>query len=259
MATSFELKGGIALYALCDPISGKMRYIGYSNAVKRRYRKHCRAVDHTHRDCWIRSLAKKGMTPSLKMLAVVGDHEIAVIAMLRRRGLKLTNGTRGGDGVIGHTPSAETRAKISAAHAGKRLTEEQKAKLRVPKPPRTAEHRARLSAAHAAMTEDQRRQRSERMSVAHKGRKLSDEHRKKLSIAHTGVKRAPFSAEHRARLSAAHMGRSNGPHSEETKALIGAAHRNKKRNPLPPEQRAKLSASLKAYWAKRRLAVEVLQ
>lgn len=73
---------------------------------------------------------------------------------------------------LGHIVSAATRAKISAAHKGRK---------------------------NGPMSEETRK----RLSAANSGRKLSEAHRRKLALAKIGRKRGPYSAQHKANISAA--------------------------------------------------------
>ncbi len=85
--------------------------------------------------------------------------EVALIAAIGRADLgrgPLVNLTDGGDRMAGWVPSAETRAKIGAAHRGKTVSAEA----------RTA------------------------MSIARRGRPKSSDHRQKIGQAHIGMKRS---------------------------------------------------------------------
>lgn len=85
------------------------------------------------------------------------EMERDIIELLKKAGHRLVNKTDGGEGVPGYTHTAETRAKISAANIGRKL-----------------------SAAHR-----------EKMSEAHRGRVFSLVTRQKISQALTGRKRPP--------------------------------------------------------------------
>ena len=71
----------------------------------------------------------------------------------------------------------------------------------------TKETRKKMSLAQKGkiISEEQRK----KQSIANKGQIFSEEHRKKLSIAKIGKKRKPFSEEHRKNLSLAKMGNIN--------------------------------------------------
>jgi hypothetical protein len=102
-------------------------------------------------------------------------------------------------GRIGHIPSEETRAKMSAAHIGKPGTMTGKK--------HTEQARARMSASRFGKPGTMR------------GRKHTTEARAKMSAARTGRK---FSVEHRERIGAAQRGRRL---SEERKAELRATRR----------------------------------
>lgn len=183
---------------------GMIRYVGKTiRNLNRRLIAHlCESRNgaKNHRADWIRSLTAVGKLPIIKAIRLVnGDgckEEIRMIATLRAKGVKLVNGTDGGDGAsfahsvsqsardkisksmvgnkrfLGRTHSAETRLKMSLAQKGRILTDE---------------HRRNLSDAlkgrvGRVFTDDMRLQ----MSIACKGRIHLEEHRKKISI---GLKR----------------------------------------------------------------------
>lgn len=83
------------------------------------------------------------------------------------------NETDGGDGSIGRVVSLETREKISRAHKGKKLSKDQKEKIRQTLTGRPSPTKGRH------MSEEVRK----KMSQSHMGMKFTDEHRRNLSIA----------------------------------------------------------------------------
>ena len=83
------------------------------------------------------------------------------------------NETDGGDGSIGRVVSLETRAKISRAHKGKKLSKEQREKISLTLTGRPSPTKGRR------MSEETR----EKMSKSHTGMVFTEEHRKNLSIA----------------------------------------------------------------------------
>jgi hypothetical protein len=167
------------------------------------------------------------------------EYEIALISLLGRKDQGtgcLRNFTDGGDGASGCSPSAETRAKLSAAVSaalkGRTFS---------------AEHRANLSAAKSNQSPETRA----RIGAASKGRKPSPETRAKISAAvSAALKGRKPSPETRAKLSAA---KSN--QSPETRAKIGAAGKGRI---FSPEARAKISAALAAHHAANRAQREAL-
>lgn len=78
----------------------------------------------------------------------------------------------------------------------------------------------------ASLTEEQRTEISRRASLAHKGKVLSDETRRKISEAHKG-KSLPRTPEWQAKISAALRGRKGKPLSNEAKQKISAANKGR--------------------------------
>ncbi len=150
---------GWIVYGLRDPRTAELRYVGFtSQAVERRLFEHRYAARYrtTHLYCWWRSCESE---PSLVILDS-GEgpwedgfaREREIISQMRAAGVRLTNLTDGGDGTPGMKASDQARAKISAAHRGRKHSPEhvanQAASLRgVPHPP---ERRAAISAGIAA-------------------------------------------------------------------------------------------------------------
>lgn len=116
------------LYGLTDPITNKIRYIGYTTKkLIKRKQQHingCKIKDlNCHRCKWINKLAKDNLKPEIKLLFTVPfekvkDLEIELIKHYKQFS-KLTNNTNGGDGTIGLKPSEETRNKMRLRMLGK--------------------------------------------------------------------------------------------------------------------------------------------
>lgn len=114
----------VTIYALCDPESGMIRYIG-----KTRYTPERRLTYHLTRSGksklpsanWLRSLKVSGLRPIIVDLDRVGldddwaSRERFWIATCRDAGFRLLNLTDGGEGLHGLELTAEHRAKISRA------------------------------------------------------------------------------------------------------------------------------------------------
>lgn len=156
------------IYALIDPRTGEVRYIGKSHRPCERLANHLNDRSICHRTNWLRSLVAAGLKPTLKILAEAYPSsswqaaERAWIQYAREQGWPLTNGTDGGDGVPGlspetrerivaasrgRKPSPETRARIGKASKGRKHTEAYKQFMRQRMSVRvfTEEHRQRIS------------------------------------------------------------------------------------------------------------------
>ena len=231
------------IYALKDPRTDSIRYVGWAFDVKRRFQAHLlRAkLDRTHKDCWLRKLAGEGITPSLEVLETgAGDGwalaERAWIFKLRAIGHDLTNTSDGGSGGFsGGVHSLEAREKIAAASRGRMMSAETLAKL-------VASLKASSTrAAHMAKLAEHNRGKPRsaetraKVSAGNKGKKLSAETVAKIVAARRLQKLSP---EHIAALAA---GRDN----PETRAKIAAGNRGRL---VSPETRAKIGAARRAAW-----------
>lgn len=92
------------IYALKDPESGEIRYIGKANDSEKRLRSHLRDAKRrmTPVYCWIQKLAKDGKTPKLEVLLFCQkdawpEYERILIAEYRVGGARLLNVADGGD------------------------------------------------------------------------------------------------------------------------------------------------------------------
>lgn len=141
----------IFIYALVDPDSKKIRYIGKSIRPQQRLTNQMNESSNCHRSNWLQSLRANGKKPYQIILQELKDDadwqtcEIAWIRYGRQSGWPLTNNTDGGDGVCGlpeetrklmasvwkgrkHKP--ETIEKLKAARAKRVITESTKHKQR---------------------------------------------------------------------------------------------------------------------------------
>lgn len=91
-----------AIYALCDPRTGEVRYVGKANKPEARLKSHLRdarrrATPVYH---WVAKLQREGLTPELRVLAWTDDwcaEERRQIAEHRAQGCRLLNVADGGD------------------------------------------------------------------------------------------------------------------------------------------------------------------
>lgn len=83
----------IYIYALCEPTTGEIRYVGQSTDPRKRVHSHCHRTGATRVFRWTRRLAAHGQLPMLVILAEcqTRDEAVAVetrfIAQLQRRRL----------------------------------------------------------------------------------------------------------------------------------------------------------------------------
>jgi group I intron endonuclease len=127
------------IYAICDPITEDIRYIGKSVKGLARcnehwYRRYEQKHAHFHFYRWLKTLAVKPVFKILETCETKEElslRERIWIAVYKPSG-RLTNMTDGGDGSVGRLHSAETRKRISRALEGRiyprgwHLTEEVK-------------------------------------------------------------------------------------------------------------------------------------
>lgn len=114
---------GVSVYYLIDPRDNRIRYVGKAKNPFARFQRHCRAdkdSHHLHVRRWIRQLQFNGLEPLLQIVCWVENdteawrYEIALIAILRAKGISLTNISNGGDGRgINYKHTEETKVAIS--------------------------------------------------------------------------------------------------------------------------------------------------
>ena len=85
------------IYALVDPLTDRIRYVGQTNDLERRYKEHCTILDFSPKCKWVQALNANGLFPTMIILEVV-DSESDVdfreawwIGIGLQRGWELTN------------------------------------------------------------------------------------------------------------------------------------------------------------------------
>ena len=94
------------IYAMVDPNTDEVRYVGKADCVKTRYATHIREAKSgkdSHKCNWIRQLINKNLKPKLIVLEEVSQNdwkaaEIHYIAEYKKLGHNLTNLANGGEG-----------------------------------------------------------------------------------------------------------------------------------------------------------------
>lgn len=226
------------IYALTDPRSKEIRYVGWTVNIKRRVYKHCRDArlgGNTHRDAWLRSLAIAGFSPLCDVLhSGIGtgwaESERYWIQQLRDMGCRLTNHAAGGEGAPGYHKvlSPETRRKMSESHSrpearaaksramrGRNLTDSHKQKLRENAGRRSSEYYAALKLANVGRKDSA--ERTEKTAVKLRGRRRPADVCRRIAEAQRGRKMSAEAIEKSA------AGRRGGKRSDETRAKMRAA------------------------------------
>jgi hypothetical protein len=215
----------ISIYALADPRDGRVRYVGKAADVTRRLQNHLtpgalRRVRHVAR--WLAGLLAAGLRPTVTILETVADGadwQEAERRWIAHHGRDvLTNLTDGGEG------------GATYGRRGKPWTDAQRIRYRVTRkgmkmPPRSSEVKAKMGAAirehwrlvalaggkKKGRTGGQSEETKQKISLAHKGKRLSAEHRAKLSAAKRGKpspkRGVPLGAAQKAKMSATLKGR----------------------------------------------------
>lgn len=112
-------KGGV-IYALAEPQTALVRYIGQTKNWRNRFRQHCSPTENlasTHRANWLNSLFAAGLKPVGRILEETDDLDRAErrwIAQFRANGADLVNGNDGGKDL-----SHAHKAKASSPWAGR--------------------------------------------------------------------------------------------------------------------------------------------
>jgi len=125
------------IYALIDPESREVHYIGKADDMKARLRNHLHksALEiRCRRTSWIKGLLKQGKKPLMVMLEEVGQEhwkqrECYWIAFYRGIGAHLMNTAEGGSGGMkSEWITPEMRGNMRAAQLGKKRSEESRKK-----------------------------------------------------------------------------------------------------------------------------------
>ena len=145
------------IYALLDPESEEIRYIGKSCNGLARPKQHFYPSSlrvHSYKNSWMKSVFSRGLRPGIRVLQEFDSKthlaaaEMYFISGYKRIGSRLTNLTDGGGGVV--NPSPISRAKMSAAKLGKKrqpISDETRRRLSESvRQSRTQEYRLRASA-----------------------------------------------------------------------------------------------------------------
>lgn len=117
----------VDIYILIDPTTDRVRYVGWSIDTNKRLKPHIKTSENgrerNHKANWIRSLLAVGLYPKLQTVerGVIdfAEREIFWIAYYRSIGEPLTNGTDGGEGMLGYVPTDKARRFLSDKFRGR--------------------------------------------------------------------------------------------------------------------------------------------
>lgn len=188
----FAMPASWYIYALTEPHTNEIRYVGWTIDPQKRYVAHIQNASHqrNHKSNWIKGLVRAGLRPGILILETGnGDWQEAErwwIAHLRQNGANLTNMTDGGDGTPGLIPNAETRSKMSLSRRGRKMPPEAIAKTAAALRGRTQspEHIARLAKTRKGKAPIPA---TEAAAIANRGRRQSPEHVAKRIAPRKGI------------------------------------------------------------------------
>ena len=174
----------IFIYALVDPDTDEVRYVGKATNLYKRFIAHINEKGSTRKCRWIAKLINSNKFPKIKILEIVRgviDWKTAEsywIRFYRELGSDLCNHTSGGEGL--HGASEETREKLRAIRK-KDWEENRNVLLQRNRDP---ERCRKISAAHTGKPKT--KEHVSKLKQNQPGRKLSEEHKAKISRALIG-------------------------------------------------------------------------
>ena len=219
----------VFIYALSDPRTNEIRYVGKTVDINRRITSHLSSSSkrNTYKDNWIQSLLSIGLKPIVDVLESFYDDdgfkwqeaERWWISYLKYIGCNLTNLDNGGhSGVNVHSQITRDKMRLSQS-------------LNKTRPKRTEEHCRRISESKKGIIIPMETRL--KMSASQKGRKHSEETKLK-------IKKAIMASGH-------------------IKIATAAAAKLIKGMNLPPEWRKKMSESHKLRHEKRKLVYTAIR
>lgn len=183
----------IVIYGLVDPRTEKIRYVGKSRNVNKRYNAHLYESKNTstHKECWIANLLSNELAPELQIIEEVDENtweerERYWIDHFNIKGNNLTNLTPGGDGSSGYVWTDKQKKGLSESL--KEMWDDKSFRDKMSAIHEDPEHRAKLSRNSKKKWKDI----DYRKKVTHAIRESRDEaFRKKMSEKISDVWKSP--------------------------------------------------------------------
>lgn len=191
----------VSIYALSDPVTKQVRYIGKAKDVKHRFTQHVANAETGYKANWIRGLKSRGMRPTVEVIEEVDETEWEVserfwIAYFRFLGFSLMNIDLGGNGA--HKVADSMREKCRLIHLGKKRSAEARERLRLShlgkkSSPETIAKQSEAQKKRWAATQERKMHPNALAALVkyHKGRKQTPEEIERRVKANTGKKRSP--------------------------------------------------------------------
>lgn len=179
------------IYTLAHPITNEVRYVGKADDIDIRLHGHLYDKLNNRKGNWLKSLRKDGLSPKIEVLDIVEKNncqfwEIFYISLMKSWGMRLVNGTLGGEGISGVKHSEESKNKVRLANIGRKHTQQTRDKMKESSPKfwlgkkMPIEMRDKISLARKGkkMTEDQKKNMGRKGTAHHfYGKKLTEQHK----------------------------------------------------------------------------------
>jgi len=143
----------VYIYALAEPETSNIRYIGKTVNLKDRLNRHFSETSNTYKNNWLKSL--NGVKPNIIILDICDEsnwieYEQYYISKYKLLGYNLTNHTIGGEGFSGTKLTEQHKLNISNSGKGRILSDETKLKISIAKKGKTfsQEHINNLKESH---------------------------------------------------------------------------------------------------------------